>query len=118
MKMTDGAPPQEGDAADSVVAGPSGDDAMLLAVLQHDPAWSWLHDREEDIYAEDDVRGERRAATLTADKPLCARRPEGADDPGGVAGEQARDVQAQTGELAALDDAPFVRLAAGVGAVA
>jgi hypothetical protein len=28
-----------------------------LAMLQHDPAWGWLHDPDEDVYTEADVRG-------------------------------------------------------------
>lgn len=31
----------------------------LLAVLAHDPSWSWLHDAAEDMYTEDDISGER-----------------------------------------------------------
>ncbi len=31
-------------------------DAAVLAVLQHDPAWAWLHDEAEDLYTEQDVR--------------------------------------------------------------
>ena len=33
----------------------SADEAML-AILQNDPAWAWLHDLEEDVYTEVDVK--------------------------------------------------------------
>ena len=33
----------------------SADEAML-AILQNDPAWAWLHDPEEDVYTEVDVK--------------------------------------------------------------
>jgi hypothetical protein len=31
-------------------------DEATLAILQHDPAWAWLHDSDEDVYSESDVR--------------------------------------------------------------
>jgi hypothetical protein len=34
---------------------PSADEATL-AILQHDPAWAWLRDPDEDVYTEADVR--------------------------------------------------------------
>ena len=33
-------------------------DEATLAVLQHDPAWSWLRDEPENVYSEADVRTE------------------------------------------------------------
>ena len=58
-----GLPLQKGDEAnvfvvtdDSIMTDCDDDDAALLAVLQHDPAWAWLRDEEEDIYSENDVR--------------------------------------------------------------
>lgn len=38
-----------------VVTEEAADDA-LLAVLEHDPAWAWLHDPAEDVYSEQDAR--------------------------------------------------------------
>jgi hypothetical protein len=29
---------------------------MTLAILQHDPAWAWLHDPDEDINTWTDVQ--------------------------------------------------------------
>ena len=39
---------------DSRVEGSA--DETTLAILRHDPAWAWVHDEAEDIYAEDDIR--------------------------------------------------------------
>jgi hypothetical protein len=33
-------------------------DEVTLAIMQHDPAWAWLHDPSEDVYTEQDVRTE------------------------------------------------------------
>lgn len=30
-------------------------DDTALAILQADPAWTWLHDADEDVYTEEDV---------------------------------------------------------------
>jgi len=51
-----GLPLREGEAADVIVLTRGDEDETLLAVLQHDPSWSWLSDLEEDVYTEDDVR--------------------------------------------------------------
>lgn len=51
-----GLPLLEGEAADVIVLTRGDEDEALLAVLQHDPGWSWLSDPEEDMYSEDDVR--------------------------------------------------------------
>jgi len=56
-----GLPIRRGEQAEVIVLtdhdGVSLDEATL-AILQHDPAWSWLHDEAEDIYSEADVRKE------------------------------------------------------------
>jgi hypothetical protein len=31
-------------------------DEDTLAIIQHDPAWAWLHDSDEDVYTEADVQ--------------------------------------------------------------
>ena len=51
-----GLPLRKGDEADVIVVTSGDGDQALLGVLQHDPAWSWLRDTEEDVYTEDDVR--------------------------------------------------------------
>ena len=51
-----GLPIRKGDEADVIVLTNGDDDRTLLALLQHDPAWSWLRDPEEDVYTEEDVR--------------------------------------------------------------
>ncbi len=38
-----------------VLTEDTGDEAVL-AVLEHDPGWAWLHDAAEDIYSEGDAR--------------------------------------------------------------
>jgi hypothetical protein len=51
-----GLPIQKGQQAEIIVlTEPSADDA-LVAVLENDPGWAWLHDRAEDVYTEADVR--------------------------------------------------------------
>jgi hypothetical protein len=55
-----GLPIRKGQQADVIVLTdgldePSADEATL-AILQHDPAWAWLHDPAEDVYSEADVR--------------------------------------------------------------
>ena len=51
-----GLPLQKGQEAEVIVlTGESADD-LLLAILQNDPAWAWLHDAAEDVYTERDVR--------------------------------------------------------------
>jgi hypothetical protein len=55
-----GLPIRKGEHADVIVLTdgleePSVDEATL-AILQHDPAWSWLHDPAEDVYTEADVQ--------------------------------------------------------------
>lgn len=55
-----GLPIRKGQQAEVIVLTDIIDDAAAdeatLAILQHDPAWAWLHDREEDVYSEADVR--------------------------------------------------------------
>lgn len=51
-----GLPLQKGDEAEVVVLTSDEDDQALVAILQHDPSWSWLRAPEEDVYTEDDVR--------------------------------------------------------------
>jgi hypothetical protein len=55
-----GLPIRRGEEAEVIVLtdgddSPSADEATL-AILQHDPAWAWLHDEAEDVYSEEDVR--------------------------------------------------------------
>jgi hypothetical protein len=57
-----GLPIRKGQRAEVIVLTdgadePSADD-VTLAILQHDPAWAWLHDPSEDVYTEADVRTE------------------------------------------------------------
>jgi hypothetical protein len=55
-----GLPLHKGQQAEVIVLTDGLDDASLdettLAILQHDPAWAWLHDSDEDVYTEADVR--------------------------------------------------------------
>ena len=51
-----GLPLQKGEEADVIVLTDDSEDAALLSILQHDPAWSWLRDPAEDVYTEEDVR--------------------------------------------------------------
>lgn len=55
-----GLPIRKGEHADVIVLTDGGDEASAdeaaLAILQHDPGWSWLHDPDEDVYTEADVR--------------------------------------------------------------
>lgn len=49
-------PIRKGEEAEVIVlTQPTGDEAVL-AVLEHDPSWAWLHEPAEDIYTEDNVR--------------------------------------------------------------
>ena len=55
-----GLPIRKGQQAEAIVLtnivdDASGDEATL-AILQHDPTWAWLHDPEEDVYSQADVR--------------------------------------------------------------
>lgn len=55
-----GLPIRKGEQADVIVLTGAADEAdadhLTLAILQHDPGWSWLHDPAEDRYTEDDIR--------------------------------------------------------------
>ena len=55
-----GLPIRKGQQAEVIVLTDGLDEASTdeatLAILQHDPAWAWLHDPAEDVYTEDDVR--------------------------------------------------------------
>ena len=55
-----GLPIRKGQQADVIVLIDGLDETLAdeatLAILQHDPAWAWLHDPDEDVYAESDVR--------------------------------------------------------------
>ena len=55
-----GLPIRKGQQADVIVLTDAGDEASAdeatLAILQQDPAWAWLHDPEEGVYTEADVR--------------------------------------------------------------
>jgi hypothetical protein len=54
-----GLPIRRGEQADVIVLTDRLDDTTTdettLAILQHDPAWAWLHDPAEDVYTEADV---------------------------------------------------------------
>lgn len=47
---------QRGQVAEVIILADGSTDDALLAVLKHDPAWSWLQDPSEDVYTEEDVR--------------------------------------------------------------
>jgi hypothetical protein len=55
-----GLPIRRGEEAEVIVLTDGDDgqsaDEVTLAILQHDPAWAWLHDEAEDVYSEADVR--------------------------------------------------------------
>ena len=55
-----GLPIRKGQHAEVIVLTDGLDEASVdqttLAILQHDPAWSWLQDPDEDVYTEGDVR--------------------------------------------------------------
>jgi hypothetical protein len=51
-----GLPIQKGQRAEVIVLTEGSSDDALLAVLEHDPGWTWLHDPAEDIYSEEDAR--------------------------------------------------------------
>jgi hypothetical protein len=55
-----GLPIRKGQHADVIVLTDDLDetsaDEATLAILRHDPAWAWLHDPDEDVYSESDVR--------------------------------------------------------------
>jgi hypothetical protein len=56
-----GLPLQRGQEAEIIVlTNADGDkvgaDETLVAMLQHDPSWSWLRDPDEEVYTAEDVR--------------------------------------------------------------
>ena len=51
-----GLPIEKGQQAEVIILTEESTDDVLLAVLQRDPAWTWLHDSAEDIYTEEDGR--------------------------------------------------------------
>ena len=55
-----GLPIRKGEQAEVIVLTDVVDEASAdeatLAILQHDPAWAWLHDPDEDVYTEADVQ--------------------------------------------------------------
>ena len=55
-----GLPIRRGEHAEVIVLTDGLDDPSMdeatLAILRHDPTWSWLHDPAEDVYTEADVR--------------------------------------------------------------
>ena len=51
-----GLPIRRGDEAEVIVLTEHAGDDALLAVLEHDPGWAWLHDPAEVIYSEQDTR--------------------------------------------------------------
>ncbi|HEY7060303.1 MAG TPA: hypothetical protein VII06_02405 [Chloroflexota bacterium] len=51
-----GLPIRRGEEADVIVLTEDAADEAILTVLEHDPAWAWLHDPAEDIYSEEDAR--------------------------------------------------------------
>jgi len=51
-----GLPLQKGQEAEVIVLTGEGADDALLAILQNDPGWAWLHDAAEDVYTEEDAR--------------------------------------------------------------
>jgi hypothetical protein len=55
-----GLPIRKGEQAEVIVLTDAVDEASAdeatLAILQHDPAWAWLQDPDEDVYTEADVR--------------------------------------------------------------
>jgi hypothetical protein len=51
-----GLPIRRGEEAEVIVLTEDTADEALLAVLEHDPGWAWLHDPAEDIYSEADAR--------------------------------------------------------------
>jgi hypothetical protein len=55
-----GLPIRKGQHAEVIVLTDGVDEASAdeatLAILQHDPACAWLHDPDEDVYSESDVR--------------------------------------------------------------
>ncbi len=51
-----GLPIRRGEQADVIVLTEDTGDEAVLAVLEHDPGWAWLHDAAEDIYSEGDAR--------------------------------------------------------------
>lgn len=55
-----GLPIRKGQQAEVIVLTDGLDDQSAdeatLAILQHDPTWAWLHDPDEDVYTEADVR--------------------------------------------------------------
>ena len=65
-----GLPIRKGEHAEVIVLTDGLDEAsadeVTLALLQHDPAWAWLHDSAEDVYTEDDVRPTSRRLTVPA----------------------------------------------------
>jgi hypothetical protein len=55
-----GLPIRKGEQAEVIVLTDALDepsvDETTLAILQHDPAWAWLRDPDEDVYTEADVK--------------------------------------------------------------
>lgn len=46
-----GLPIRRGEEAEAIMLTEGTADEALLAVLEHDPGWAWLHDPAEDIYS-------------------------------------------------------------------
>jgi hypothetical protein len=55
-----GLPIRKGEEAEVIVLtdgiGEASADESMLAIIQNDPAWAWLHDPDEDVYTEADIR--------------------------------------------------------------
>ena len=51
-----GLPILKGQQAEVIVLTDDSTDNAVLAILEHDPGWAWLHDPAEDIYTEQDAR--------------------------------------------------------------
>ena len=45
-----GLPILKGQQAEVIVLTDESTDDAVLAILEHDPGWAWLHDPAEDIY--------------------------------------------------------------------
>jgi hypothetical protein len=51
-----GLPIHKGQEAEVIVLPEGSTDSATLSILEHDPAWAWLHEEAEDVYTEEDVR--------------------------------------------------------------
>ncbi|TAK32109.1 MAG: hypothetical protein EPO21_15910 [Chloroflexota bacterium] len=51
-----GLPIHKGQEAEIIILTEESVDKELLSILEHDPAWAWLGEPDEDVYTEEDAQ--------------------------------------------------------------